>query len=283
MSKSLHRVIAVTLALWVAVFPAVPAFAESQQQAGSVTAQIPEGTITRPAEQKATVEGEPVLWEDVVETAARGRVRITLGDSSILNVGSNSALRVTQHNVATRRTELELAVGKMRVRLQRLDPNRGEKFQIKTSTAVLGVVGTDFFVEATPRFTRVIVYEGAVMVSGLGAASADSQTVLAGNQITIFLEQPPSPPQPASRADVQQSVLETEVGQPLPTPSAAMASRPLMSKKWVWLAAAAGAAATTAVVVVATRNKREVTGCPVPATAPTASVSSVSLAVATCP
>ena len=284
MSKPHHRILAVSLALWVAVSPVAPAYAQAPtagREAGAVTAQIPQGTLTRPGEQKPTVEGEAVLWDDLVQTTERGRVRITLGDTSVLNVGSNSTLRVTRHNAATRQTELELTVGKMRSRLQRLDSRQGQKFEIKTSTAVIGAVGTDFFVEATPRFTRVIVYEGAVLVTGLGAAVAASQTLLAGNQATVFPEQPPSSPQPASRADVQHSMQETEVGEPLPSPFTTKPSPRLLAKKWPWIAAVAGAAVTTTVVVVTTRKKREVTGCPVPLAS--SSSMAVTAAAATCP
>jgi hypothetical protein len=227
-----------------------------------------------------------ILWEDVVRTSDRGRVRILLEDSSILNVGSNSTLRVTRHDAQTRETDLELTVGRMRSRLQRIETNRGQRFQIKTSTAVIGAVGTDFFVEATPQFTRVIVYEGAVIVSGLGAAVAASQTVLAGNQTTVFPEQPPSSPQSASQADLQQSQDDTDVGEPLPVfpppPRKKAAVPALFKNKWFWVAAGAATAVTVG-IIVGTRDKRTVTGCPVPSAASPSSAGSAAIAAAPCP
>ncbi|MGH9789242.1 MAG: FecR domain-containing protein [Candidatus Acidiferrales bacterium] len=167
------------------------------------------------------------------------------------------------------------------MRLQRLGPN--QKFEVKTSTAVIGAVGTDFFVEATPQFTRVIVFEGAVIVSGFGAAIAASQTVLAGNQSTVFPEQPPSSPQPASQADIQQSQQETDVGEPLPSPPAPPRARPpLLKNKWFWIAAGAATAVTVG-IIVGTRGPRTVTGCPVPSASSSSSSSSVSVAAVSCP
>jgi hypothetical protein len=265
--------------------PSIPAQSQGQPKAGRIAAELPVGNIERAGQSQVAALNMDILWEDVVRTSDRGRVRILLDDSSILNVGSNSTLRVTKHDAQTRETELELTVGKMRSRLQRIETNRGQRFQIKTSTAVIGAVGTDFFVEATPQFTRVIVYEGAVIVFGLGAAVAASQTVLAGNQTTVFPEQPPSSPQPASQADIQQSQEETDVGPalPPPPPPAKKAGFPaLLKNKWFWIAAGAATAVTVG-IVVGTRDKRTVTGCPVPSAASPSSVPAASIAAAPCP
>ena len=272
------RIIAVVVVWCVAAHP-LAGWAQAQPKAGHIAAELPRGDIVRGGQSQVAVINMDVLWEDVVRTSDRGRVRILLDDSSILNIGSNSTFRVVRHEAQTRQTELEMTVGKARMRLQRLGP--GQKFEVKTSTAVIGAVGTDFFVEATPQFTRVIVYEGAVMVSSLGAAVAASQTVLAGNQTNVFSGQPPSPPQPASQADMQQSQEETDVGEPLPPPPPPPTARPpLLKNKWFWIAAGAATAVTVG-IVVGTRGPRDVTGCPVPTAVSAAS--SVSIAAATCP
>lgn len=280
---SIRKVVALVAAAATVFSLLTLAHAQGQQPAGSVTAELPQGNIVRGGQTQVAVINMVVLWEDLVRTTDRGRVRITLTDSSILNVGSNSNLRVTKHEATTRETQLELTVGKMRSRLQRLGPK--QKFEVKTSTAVIGAVGTDFFVEATPQFTRVIVYEGAVIVSSLSAAIVGSQTVLAGNQTTVFPEQPPSSPQPASRADIQQSQDDTDVGGALvpPPPPRKAGLPPLLKNKWFWIVAGAATAVTVG-IVVGTRGKRDVTGCPVPSSAPSSSASSsVSIAALTCP
>jgi len=279
MLGSVKKWLAVAVGFALVLSPLAPAQGQPQPKAGQITAELPVGNIERAGQLQPAVLNMDVLWEDVVRTADRGRVRVQLDDSSVLNIGSNSVFRVVKHEAQTRQTELEMTVGKARMRLERLGPR--QQFQIKTSTAVIGAVGTDFFVEATPQFTRVIVFEGAVIVSGLGAAVAASQTVLAGNQTTVFPEQPPSSPQPASEADVQQSKDDTDVGPALPAfpppPSKKAGFPALLKNKWFWVVAG-GATAVTVGVLVGTRGKRTVTGCPVPAgPAPPAA------AVAPCP
>lgn len=136
--------------------------------------------------------GTEVLCDDLVETKAR--VLVTLDDGSILNVGSNSSLRVVQDNAQTRQTDLTLTFGKMRVRAQKL--STGQRFQVRTATAVLGVMGTDFFVLATGTQTQVIVYEGIVLVQNINAAILGTTQVFAGQQAVVNVGQPPSPPFP---------------------------------------------------------------------------------------
>jgi len=58
-----------------------------EQHAGTVTAEIPRGQIARMAETLPAEVDAEVFWNDIVQTAERGRVRITLLDTSILNIG----------------------------------------------------------------------------------------------------------------------------------------------------------------------------------------------------
>jgi hypothetical protein len=94
-----------------------------------------------------------------------------------------------------------------------------KKFEVKTNTAVLGVVGTDFFTEATLVRTAVLVYEGVVRVRSLDPGIPGETLVHAGEKLEIGLGQPPGPAQPATAAELNDSLRETEVGPPLPVPS----------------------------------------------------------------
>jgi len=280
MTRARGKARAGVLCLSLVLAPSTTAYGQGQAKAGHIAAELPVGNIERGGQLQPAVLNMEVLWEDVVRTADRGRVRILLDDTSILNIGSNSAFRVIRHDAQTRQTELEMTVGKARSRLQRLGP--GQKFEVKTSTAVIGAVGTDFFVEATAQFTRVIVFEGAVMVTSINPAVTDSQTVPAGSFVTVFAGQPPSPPQPAPPADIQQSQDDTDVGGALVVPPPPSKTRvpALFKNKWFWVAAGAATAVTVG-IVVGTRGNRTVTGCPVPTSAITTSPAAV--AAATCP
>lgn len=271
------RPIATLVALCVSVMPFLPAYAQAQG-AGTVSARLPQGQIERPGARLAADPGTDVLWDDLVTTDQRGRVRITLGDSSVLNVGSDSSLRVVQHNQQTRQTDLTLTFGKLRSRLQTLDPDRGERFEIRTNTAVLGVIGTHFFVEATATMTRVIVYEGIVLVRNINPAARGERRVAAGFAVLIFAHHPPLTPTPAEPAELVRSYEDTVVDEPVPTAQDLMEGRVpmpgaveerrsfwqrLTKNKWLFFGALAAIATVSIAVPVATGGKKA-EGCSLP-------------------
>jgi ferric-dicitrate binding protein FerR (iron transport regulator) len=185
-------------------------------EAGSVTARLPEGQIQRAALSLPSAVGTKVLWKDLVVTDAQGRVRITLLDASVLNVGADSRFEVVRHDTRSGQTEILLTTGRMRLRLA---PQRASRrFEIRTDSAVIGVVGTDFFVRATPTQTRVVVYEGFVRVRSADPAVERETLVSAGQTAVVELGQPPGPARTVTRAVLEESLRETDVGPPLPAP-----------------------------------------------------------------
>src|SRR6267142_1579511 len=86
-----------------------------------------------------------VDWLDVVNTQASARARIALDDGSVLNVGSDSSIKVVKHDGGAQQTELELTYGKIRSQAQKITKADG-KFEVKTPAGVAGVVGTDFYI-----------------------------------------------------------------------------------------------------------------------------------------
>ncbi len=150
----------------------------SSQPAGQITALIPTATRnSAPAKVK-----DDVHWNDLIKTERSGRARIGLSDGSILSVGSNSELKIVQHDPNSQQTQLELNYGKLRSRVVAIT-KPGGKFEVKTPNAVAGVVGTDFTIEYDPStgVTNVIVYSGTVIVTGFG----QSVTVQAGQMVQI--------------------------------------------------------------------------------------------------
>jgi len=138
------------------------------QRAGEVSRVIPavsiaRGTKTLPASAKSVVD-----WQDLVNTQANARARISLDDGSVLNVGSESSIKVVKHDAGAQQTELELTYGKLRTQAQKIAKPSG-KFEVRTPAGVAGVVGTDFFAgyDATTNTMNVIVFEGFVKVCNL--------------------------------------------------------------------------------------------------------------------
>jgi ferric-dicitrate binding protein FerR (iron transport regulator) len=144
------------------------------QRAGEVSRVIPAVNIARGSKTISASAKTVVDWQDVVNTQASARARIALDDGSVLNVGSESSIKVVKHDGGAQQTELELTYGKLRSQAQKITKADG-KFQVKTPAGVAGVVGTDFFVsfDNTTGTMNVTVFEGVVRVCNLTGACVE--------------------------------------------------------------------------------------------------------------
>ncbi len=187
--------IALTLLLVfpVQVWPQAP-----QQHAGKVSAMIPAVNLVRAGQSLAASPEIPVFWEDTVATGHLARARVALDDGSVLNVGSDSSLRVTKHDAAAQQTDLELGYGRVRANAVK-QTKPGASFQIRTPTGVAGVVGTDFFLAFENYVTRIIVFEGKVRFCNLAGVCVE---VDQGQSSTIRGDQAPDAPAIAPNSDV---------------------------------------------------------------------------------
>ena len=140
----------------------------SGQHAGEVSRVIPAVSIARSGKTITALAKTAVDWQDLVNTQANARARIALDDGSVLNVGSESSMKVVKHDAGAQQTELELTYGKLRTQAQKIAKPDG-KFEVRTPAGVAGVVGTDFFVafDNTTGTMNVIAFEGLVKVCNL--------------------------------------------------------------------------------------------------------------------
>ncbi len=165
--SSFAFVVAVLLSLLISIpgdsWAAPPA---AVQRAGEVSRLIPAVSIARSGKTLTASVKSVVDWEDLVNTQVNARARIALDDGSVLNVGSESSMKVVKHDAGAQQTELELAYGKLRTQAQKIAKPDG-KFEVRTPAGVAGVVGTDFFIEYANNTMNVIVFEGLVKVCNL--------------------------------------------------------------------------------------------------------------------
>jgi hypothetical protein len=153
---------------YLTIFPAEN-WAEPQaagQRAGEVSRVIPAVNIARSGKTIPAAAKTAVNWQDLVNTQANARARIALDDGSVLNVGSDSSVKVVKSDAGAQQTELELTYGKLRTQAQKIAKPDG-KFEVRTPAGVAGVVGTDFYVEYANDTMNVIVFEGVVKVCNL--------------------------------------------------------------------------------------------------------------------
>jgi len=196
---------------------ATPLFAAptDSQAAGEVKALIPSASRNaQPVKVK-----DSLAWNDLLKTDAQGRLRAGLTDGSILSLGSNSELKVVQHDAVSQQTSIEVNYGKLRNQVVKITKPDG-KYEVKTPNAVIGVIGTDFYVGYANNQTTVICYVGKVAVTpapGAKVLKSDNSTanatgtvmLAAGQMVVIGLEIPPggyqasSTPAPVAQTSMQ--------------------------------------------------------------------------------
>ena len=202
----IYRALAVMLCF---LLSPLPEFAQTAQRAGAVSAVRPEAT------RNAVVvkAKDAVNWNDLMKTDTAGRMRLGLDDGSILSVGSASELRVVKHDAKLQQTQLELGYGKLRSQAVKLT-RQGSQFEVRTPTAVAGVIGTDFYLEVGPNGTKLVVYEGIVTLTPIIAgavAAAQAVQVKAGYTADVNQDGTISGPNLAPTAMEEQTMSETSI------------------------------------------------------------------------
>ncbi|MEO6120015.1 MAG: FecR domain-containing protein, partial [Terriglobales bacterium] len=183
-------------------------------RAGSITALLPVARITRGTGRTRSVveakKGDPVVFNDLLQTEKGGRARITLNDQSILSLGSQAELRITRHDARTQQTALQLGYGRVRAEVASVTRDGG-RFELRTPTAVAGVIGTDFGADSSlPGVTSFICITGIVEVANVNAKVPGTVLCPAGSTTTVATGLPPTAPKPATQQQIQQLIQDTE-------------------------------------------------------------------------
>ncbi|MGH9862739.1 MAG: FecR domain-containing protein [Candidatus Acidiferrales bacterium] len=192
---------------------ALPGFAQSAQPAGEVSALLPVAHIERAAARAEARLRDPLLWRDWFETAAQARARLTLLDGSLVNVGSGARLQILEHDQATERSEMELQFGKVRAEVKKRT-QAGGRFEVRTSSAVIGVIGTHLYVAAAAALTTVINFDGQVRVRNGDPAVTGEETLAPFELAEIPPGQPPRK-RWATLEELLQALRDTLPGLPL--------------------------------------------------------------------
>ncbi len=182
--------------------------------AGSVSALLPVAKIIHGVGRNAAVadakKGDRVFWNDLIKTEKGGRARITLNDQSILSLGSQAELRIVNHDARSQQTALALATGRLRAQVASITRPDG-RFELRTPTAVAGVIGTDFGSDATiPGVVTFVCISGITTLSNIDPSVPGQVPCPAGSTVDVATGQTPSQPKPASPQQIQQLIEDTE-------------------------------------------------------------------------
>lgn len=193
-------------------FPAVLllasiAWAQSPQSIGHVTGIEGQATVLRQgkfAPEPLAVQ-KPVFQEDIIQTDAGAKIRITLIDDTVISLGEKSRLELKEflYNARqpTRTGRLTITSGVFRALIKKLIPQ--STFEVITPTTVAAIRGTDLMGEVSPDSTAIVVLEGTVNISNVRPRVPGSTALTAGMGTTVRADEPPSAPTQWSEARIE--------------------------------------------------------------------------------
>jgi hypothetical protein len=153
----------------------------------------------------AQAEVGMVLSEgDRIKTGANSGASIKYDDGAVIDIASSANLVLAQlrdsSNSGKKQNKLVLESGIMHGLFEKVAPGEASRFEIKTPTAVCGVLGTKIYIDTTTN--TVYVLEGSLTVVNM--ETGESYTVDAGNSIAINTDGSTSGSQPYSDAEIQE-------------------------------------------------------------------------------
>lgn len=181
---------------------------------GHITKVIKSADILRGKSKVTLADNQDVSEGDQIRTQSSGRVRVALNDGSILNVGVSSLLTVKGATEKARAGSLELTYGRIRAVIA--STASGQKgFEVRTSTAVCGVLGTTLFIDGSRDVTRIANLSpdanSRVRVTSTNAGAPGEVILLPGQGTSVPSGRAPQPPRVWSPEEVRAANADTEI------------------------------------------------------------------------
>jgi len=181
---------------------------------GRATRVINRADVMRGGFSGQLQENAGVAENDRIQTQDGGRARVVLNDGSILNIGSRSAMTIKNATSSARAGSLEIAYGMVRAEVTAKLAAR--RFEIRTFTAVGGVLGTTVFIDATPGSTHIVNLSEPASGSQVRVTSSNPRirgvVVLNPGEGTVVEQgKPPIPPHAMGPDVTRQFVADTDV------------------------------------------------------------------------
>ena len=172
--------------------------AQPQSSVGRVTGLVGSATVlsTDRFQPRALALQNPLYQQDVIQTEATSRLRLTFRDETVITLGEESRLEITSYLYSprqkTRTSLLTFPVGVFRAIVKQVLPH--STFEVATATAVAAIRGTDWMGEVRPDATAIVVLQGEVAVSNPRSAMAGTVTLTPGMGTTVRVDQAPTTP-----------------------------------------------------------------------------------------
>jgi len=190
-----------TLFLAIQMVLPLPVFAETIGKFADVRGDV---TLERARAKLKPNVNDSVQTKDFVATGNLSRARLLLTDDSLLNIGHNSKVEITEYLLEKnkRQSIVSVKTGALHTKVEKfLDPN--SKFEVHTPTAVAGARGTEWLTVVTDN-PGTTIYAISQSVSVFNPAfPTQVVTVTAGNFTTVLAGAIPTVPVPFSAAALQ--------------------------------------------------------------------------------
>ncbi|MDQ6975109.1 MAG: FecR family protein [Mariprofundaceae bacterium] len=153
--------------------------------------------------------GQALFQSDTIITGAKGRVKLMMADKSKVYIGSRTKISLSTYVVEEKgliKATLDMAWGKARFFVNKL-VSRKSSFEVRTSTAVLGVRGTGWLTEVVNGQTIVTQFEGVLSVqTAMGTFSVHDGQVASIDAAGVFNIRP------ATQQEMSRQRIDPDIG-----------------------------------------------------------------------
>lgn len=156
--------------------------------------------------------------KDVISTQENGRTRFGFIDGSLVTLSSLAEIEITR-NIYDRAAKarslfFNMRSGKARFYVCKLDDLEFSEAKVKTNTAIVVTRGSDFFIEAADKFTRVIALgDTRLEIISLAAPEAEPFVITGYEQIVVKEDALPSEVKKISQKEAERILKEFELNE----------------------------------------------------------------------
>jgi hypothetical protein len=214
-SRSLPAAVLIVLCI-----AAGPGAATAATMAGSVIGLSGQITVERGGQRYGLRIGDPVYTEDSFQVPGGSKLKLRMGDGSILALAPDTTLRIDAYALDAygRRQSAGVSLGGGLLRAVTAPASQPASFEVNTAVGTSGARSTDWFIEAGPGFAQTSVLYGSVAVTS--RATGRSVLVPQGTASRVDAGRDPTPPRPVSPAEFATLTDRTEGGAAPPPPYA---------------------------------------------------------------
>ena len=134
---------------------------------GNIMALKGEVKIKHANIEKIATSGMEIIEGDTIVTSTKSRAQVVLKDNTIVTIGSNSSFQFDKYFFdGTKKSLVKMRAnrGFFRSVTGKIGKIAPERFTVETSSATIGIRGTDFSVEMKERMERFMCHRGKISI-----------------------------------------------------------------------------------------------------------------------